>query len=339
MPSARRVNWAKFRVSAVCLVALLILLTLIYLLTGGTLFQPKATVYMYVPDATGLTKGSPVRVDGIGVGKVSSVDLSGSQQPKREVKVTITVERERLASIPVDSFAQLSTDTPIGDKFVDITSGRDQNHIAPSSEITFKDQPELMKTLDLSQFQKQLRTLDATLTDIERGKGLVGQFVMGEGVYNSLLKNLGEFQKEIRSATDAGSSLGRALYSDEMYRQVSDPVVEFERSLERIQSGQGAPGQLFRDTAQYEQLRSGAGDLLRSLRGVRANEFMSSDQQYRDWNRMVTSLIQSVDEMNASPLLNRSDTYENLNGFTRELRDTVRDVREHPGKYLRLKVF
>ena len=35
MPSARRVNWAKFRVSSVCFVALLILFTLIYLLTGG----------------------------------------------------------------------------------------------------------------------------------------------------------------------------------------------------------------------------------------------------------------------------------------------------------------
>jgi phospholipid/cholesterol/gamma-HCH transport system substrate-binding protein len=339
MPSARRVNWAKFRVSAVCLVALLILLTLFYLLTGGTLFQPKATVYMYVPDATGLGKGSPARVDGIGVGKVSSVELSGSQQPKRVVRVTITVERERLASIPVDSFAQLSTDTPIGDKFVDITSGKDPNHIAPSGEITFKDQPELMKTLDLSQFQKQLRTMDATLTDIEQGKGLVGQFVMGEAVYNSLLKNLGEFQKEIRSAADASSSLGRALYSDEMYRQVANPVVEFERSLERIQSGQGSAGQLFRGTAQYEQLRAGAGDLLRSLRGLRANEFMRSDQQYQDWSRMVTSLIQSVDELSVSPLLNRSDTYENLNGFARELRDTVRDFREHPGKYLRTKVF
>ena len=49
MPSARRVNWARFRVSMVCLVASLILLTLFYLLTGGTLFQPKATLFMYRP--------------------------------------------------------------------------------------------------------------------------------------------------------------------------------------------------------------------------------------------------------------------------------------------------
>jgi phospholipid/cholesterol/gamma-HCH transport system substrate-binding protein len=339
MPSARRVNWAKFRVSVVCVVALLILFTLVYLLTGGSLLQPKATVYMYVPDATGLTSGSPVRVDGIGVGKVRSVILSGSKEPKRVVKVAITVLRERLASIPVDSFAQLSTDTLIGDKFVDITSGKDRNHVGADGELTFKDQPELMKSLDLSQFQQQLRIVDATLTDIEQGKGLVGQFVLGEEVYNSLLKNLGEFQSEIRAAADASSSLGRALYSDEMYRQIGQPVAEFEQSLARIQSGQGAAGQFFRDTAQYEQLRAVARDVLRSLSELRSNEFMRSDRQYVDWNRSVTSLIQSVDQMNASPLLNSSDTYESLNGLSRELRDTVRDFREHPGKFLILKVF
>jgi hypothetical protein len=64
-----------------------------------------------------------------------------------------------------------------------------------------------------------------------------------------------------------------------------------------------------------------------------------SDQQYADWNRTVASLIRSVDEFNASPLLTRSDTYESLNGYARELRDSVKDFREHPSKYLRLKVF
>ena len=83
MPSRRRVTWAKFRVAAVCVVAAVIVGTLVYVLTGGTLLQKKATVYLYIPDATGLTSDSPVRVDGIAVGKVASVDLSGSNKPDR----------------------------------------------------------------------------------------------------------------------------------------------------------------------------------------------------------------------------------------------------------------
>jgi len=339
MPTARRVNWARFRVAAVCLVASLILLTLFYLLTGGTLFQPKATLYVYVSDATGISAGSPVRVDGIGVGKVASVALTGLNQAARVVKITITVERSRLSSIPLDSFAQLSTDTLIGDKFVDITSGKEPEHLAANAEIPFKDSPELMKSLDLSQFQQQLRVMDATLTDIEQGKGLVGQFVMTDTVYNDLMKKLGEFRNEVHAAADASSNLGQMFYSDAMYRQIRQPVADLEQSLARIQSGQGPNGQLFRDTAQYEQLRASAQDFLKSLTSLRQEEMLRSDRMYTEWNRTVTGMIQMVDQMNASPMLTRSDTYEGLNGAVKEMQKTVKDFREHPAKYLRLKVF
>src|SRR5664280_2925554 len=121
MPSARQVNWAKSRVAAVSVAAGVILAVLAYLLTGGTLLQERSALYLYIPDATGLGPGAPVRVDGIGVGKVRSVALSGSNDPDRIVKVAITAESDRLAQIPVDSVAQLSADTLVGDMFVDVT--------------------------------------------------------------------------------------------------------------------------------------------------------------------------------------------------------------------------
>ena len=45
-----------------------------------------------------------------------------------------------------------------------------------------------------------------------------------------------------------------------LYRQIGEPVAELDRSLALIQSGQGSAGQLFRDTAQYQQLRTTAQD-------------------------------------------------------------------------------
>src|ERR1035437_7662701 len=119
MPSAQQVNWAKFRASAVILAALLILGTVAVLLTGGTLLEPKVQIYLYLPDATGVAPGSPVRVDGIGVGKVSLVELSGSNEPNRVIKVTMSVGRDRLRSITDDSTFETTSDTIVGDKFVD----------------------------------------------------------------------------------------------------------------------------------------------------------------------------------------------------------------------------
>jgi len=43
--------------------------------------------------------------------------------------------------------------------------------------------------------------------------------------------------------------------------------------------------------------------------------------------------------MNADPLLNSTALYESLVGSTGEARETIKDFRENPRKYLRLKVF
>ena len=120
MPTARQVSWAKVRITAVAVAAIAILSVLVYLLSGGTLFEQKSTLFLYVPDATGLSPGSVVRVYGVEVGKVKSISLSGSSQPNRAVRVTLVMERQFLPSIPADAFAQINSDTAVGDRFVDI---------------------------------------------------------------------------------------------------------------------------------------------------------------------------------------------------------------------------
>src|SRR5262245_33815339 len=114
MPSAQRVQWAMFRVTTLAVAAVLILGTLVALMTGGSLFEPKTRIYLYMPDAVALVADAPVRVDGISVGKVESVELSGSNIPNRVVRVTMQVDRERLKSIPADSTAQASAETLVG---------------------------------------------------------------------------------------------------------------------------------------------------------------------------------------------------------------------------------
>ena len=156
MSTTRGIGWAKFRVAAVTVAGMAILSVLLVLLSGGTLFQPKATVYLYVPDATGLATGADVRVDGIDVGTVARVGLSGSTAADRVVRLTLAIERGRLSTINSDSTAELTADSLVGDKFVDITSGASPAHIAAGGEIRYKGSPDLMQSLDLVQFQDRI---------------------------------------------------------------------------------------------------------------------------------------------------------------------------------------
>ena len=336
MPSAQRVTWAKIRAGTVSVVALLILSVLAYLLTGGTLLQSKVTVYLYLPDATGLAAGAPARLDGVDIGRVRSVNLSGSNQARRVVKVEVTVRRDRLSNIPEDSYAQLSPDSLIGDEFVDITSGHSRRPIRPGAELAYKAQTDLLKSLDLAQFADQLRAVDGTLADIEHARNPVGQFILGNKFYDDSRKRIRQLQAGIRDATSATTKVGQFILSEALYRKISDPLVELDQSLARLQSGQGNGGQFLRDPAAYEQLRSQMADLRRQISDARASQFMQSEDAYNGWNRRLDSLIESVDQMSRAPWLATSEAYDNLNGMTKEMRDGVREFRTDPRKFLRL---
>lgn len=334
MPSVRRVRWAKIRVVAVTIAALAILSVLSYLLTGGSVFQPTDTIFLYVPDATGLAEGSLVRVDGIDVGKVGSVALAGGRDANRVVKLSLRVKDNRLASITADSTAEISSDTVIGDKYVDITSHRSPEHIRPWGEIHYLASPDVMKSLDLAQFEQQLRIVEATVSDIEAGRSPVGEFVQGEQMYRDLLKRVTQLSNALRKAVDTTGEIGQIVYSDELYRQVAKPLIDVDRSLARVQ---GNP--LLRETAMYDDFQRTAKDLRKTIADMRGGALFRSDALYQDLNRSLAKTIAQVDELNAGPGFRSSEAYDSLAGWARETEAAVRDFRENPKKYLRLKVF
>jgi phospholipid/cholesterol/gamma-HCH transport system substrate-binding protein len=339
MPSVLQVRWAKFRVVTVSAVALLILMILVYLLTGGTLLQPKTHLFLSINDATGLGPGSPVRVDGIGVGVVDSVTFSSSNDPNRIIRVQMTVERERLPSITDDSLAQISNDSFIGDKFVDITTGKSPGHIAENGELHFKAQPDLMRSVDMTDFEHQLRAVDETLADIETGRLAFGQFIVGDQVYNSMRRRFAELENSLKRAEATNAQVGGLLYTDALYRKIHAPILQLDQSIAVLQSGQGSLGRLLRDPAQFQQLRRMLQDLQKSIADARQGDFMQSGEAYSGWTNTVASLSRQMDDINSSRMLNTTDVYESLNGAAREMQKNVKDFRENPRKYLRLKIF
>ena len=319
--------------------AVVILATLLFELFGGILFSPKTLVYLYIPDASGLSGESPVRVDGIDVGRVSAVELSGSKDASRAVKVTLLFYRDRITGVPVDSVAQISSDSLIGDKFVDINGGKSPKNLPAEGELIYKDQPELLRSLDLTQFTQQLRLVDATLTDIEQGRSQFGKFYQGQDFYNNLMRKLTDLQKAFTAAVSTSGEVGSLLSSDRLHAQVSSVLEELDRTIAKIQAGQGTAGQLLRSTGQYDRLLAKAQEFRQQLVDLGKNDLLRSDSAYTSANRTLLGLIQSVDELNRNPQMTNTILYDNLNGSMKELRDNLRDFRMNPRKYLRMKLF
>lgn len=339
MPSAARVHWAKFRVALVALAAVVILCVLLYDLFGGVLLAPKTVVYLYIPDASGLSDQSPVLVDGINVGRVSTVQLSGLHDPNRVVKVGLLLYRDRISGIPADSVAQISTDSLIGDKFVDVTSGTSAAVIPPAGEMIYKYQPELLKSLDLTEFTRQLRVVDQMLADIEAGRNEFGQFFQGTEFYNDLIRRMTQMQRGIRAAVSPNTTAGALIHNDELYRQATDAAVQIDNAIAKIQSGQGPAGQLLRDTAQYDQLLNQAREFHRSIESLSKNSLMQTDEVWVSLHTMLGGMMQTVDQFNRSPGMTTAAFYDELNGSLKEFHDTLHDFRTNPTKFMRIKLF
>jgi phospholipid/cholesterol/gamma-HCH transport system substrate-binding protein len=339
MPTARQITWAKFRVVFLAVAALSILSVLVFLLTGGTIFQPKSILYVYIPDATGLASGSLVRVDGINVGKVKLIALSGLNQPERVVKLTLQIDTQYLPSIPEGSYAQTETATAIGDKYINVTRGTGTTPTPPYSTLPFRAQPELLQTIDLEQFTKQLQAVSALLDEIEEGKNPTGQLLLTDDLWNSVRGQIAGFDRDIQNLRKPGNPIGKLLYSDEDYRRIHDRVLEFDRTLEDLESGQSWVGQKLATDALYDQLLTSLKNLKGSIQQLGSAPFIQSDETYAQWNRALESLIQTVDQIEINPLLSTSELYDNLAGFAAQLRDQLRDFRQDPQKYLWMKIF
>jgi hypothetical protein len=71
---------------------------------------------------------------------------------------------------------------------------------------------------------------------------------------------------------------------------------------------------------------------------MRDSEFLKSDAAYERWNANVTALIRSVDNFQSTPLLNNVELYESLLGATQEMGRSVKELRENPKRFLRMRM-
>jgi phospholipid/cholesterol/gamma-HCH transport system substrate-binding protein len=344
MPSPQKLRWAKLRIFVVAVSALSVLSVLTYLLSGGTWLKAKAYLTTYIPDSTGLEPGADVLLNGVKIGRVESVQLTRLQDRNRIVEVRLKIEEVFLPYIPEDSVTTIDSANLLGDEYININMGRSPQPVRAGGQLRFPPPSNLMQNIDLRQFEAQLRTIDHIIQDIQAGKGPLGQFVMSDDLYRQFLDGVDKVEKELRAATGSQSQLGQVLYNATMHDNLSASLRQLDDRLAQLQANR-----LLRDTTQYDQIRDQIAQVRRTLADLNAGkgaggEFLKSDAAYVEWNRRLAAWIENVDALNSGEgsmgqMLSNAQTYESLNGALRDLQSTMKEFREDPQKFLRLKIF
>jgi phospholipid/cholesterol/gamma-HCH transport system substrate-binding protein len=344
MPSPQKLRWAKLRIFVVAISAFSVLTVLVYLLSGGTWLKPKVSLTTYIPDSTGLEPDADVLLNGVKIGKVASVRLARSKDPNRVIEVRLTIEDAFLPYIPDDSVTTVDSANFLGDKYININMGRSPQHVRAGGELRHPPPSNLMQNIDLRQFDEQLRTIDQIIQDIQAGKGPLGQFVVSDALYQQFLDGAAKIEKKMRAATASQSQLGQALYSAAQYDSMTASLRKVD---DRIAQFQANP--LLRDTTQYDQIRDQLAQVRHTLADLNAGkgsggDLIASDAAYVEWNRRLAAWIENVDALNSGEgavghMLSNAQMYESWNGALRQLQTTMKEFREDPRKFLRIKLF
>src|SRR5260370_11746814 len=127
MAHRKQLSWTELRVGLFVMVGLFVLAAgIVYVTGGGTFLSPKYRLKTYLPEVAGLSNGAPVRVDGVEVGNVESIQLLKRAPGKvleknKNIEVLMRVDKRYQEYILTDSSATLVTNTLLATRNINLT--------------------------------------------------------------------------------------------------------------------------------------------------------------------------------------------------------------------------
>lgn len=354
MAEVSKVRWSKLKVGVLGLTAFIILAVLIFLLTSSKgLFRHYAELRTFMDDAGGIADGSVVRLNGISVGYLDHLMLTTSRDPKRTVEFDMKVKPEYLSQIPVDSVVGIAAANVLGDKFLNITKGRQNQTVRDGAELTSlstQDIPELMASMGnvLTSFQTIVTRADRLLQGVEEGKGNLGLFIKDDELYKRLNSIASEGQLLLADVRKGEGSLGKFIYNPDFYNQAVALEKRVDTMLADLQAGQGSAGKFLKDPALFDEAQKTVVEIrslvaqINSGKGT-AGMFIKDDAIAKHLDDLVMRFNTTMDKINAGQgtlgqFMVNPQLYDALTSATHEFQGLAKDMRANPKKFLTIRL-
>lgn len=347
-------RWAQLKVGLLAILALSLLAFLIFLMTSSTgLFTKRSDVYTFLDDSAAIAVSAPVRLNGITVGRVANIALSGSSEPNRIVRVTLEVEDKFFPSIPVDSQAAIAAENLLGTKYINIKKGRSQTTVKAGAEIKSLDTREFDDVVQqgystLSSLNGIFKKLDGILDQLQEGKGTIGKLLSDDELYKKVVGIVDETHRVIAALDSQEGTLGKLMHDDSLYTDLRGTLSRVNTLTDGLQQGDGTLGKLLKDPALYNDTRSTIADVRQLLAGLNegkgtAGKLLKSDELHDQLKASMGRLDTLLDKINSGQgtigqLLVNPSLYQNLDSTTREINGLMKDFRANPKKFLRIKL-
>ncbi|MCL5023852.1 MAG: MlaD family protein [Nitrospirae bacterium] len=321
----KQLMWSKLKVGAVITLALITLFIVVFFAGGiESLLSPSVELTAQIHDVRGLRKGSPVWLSGVEVGTVKSIKLD----PRYGTTVTLAIKDKALHFINKDAQASVLTMGLLGDKYVEISQGsaaagpiRAGDMIKGASQIELKDVMEV-GTTSIQRMSDFINKLDHLVTKIETGQGSISKFLTDPTLYENLkdaTKNLSLTLKDIK---DAKGTVKLLMDDPTLYHNLVSASSSLEGFSRKMNDSSGTLKKMIEDPALYD-------NLLRATTSIEES------------GTKLNAVLERIDkgEGVAGALVKDKELSKDLKETVVELKGLVKDLREHPKKYLKFSLF
>ncbi|MDQ1346817.1 MAG: hypothetical protein QG573_186 [Acidobacteriota bacterium] len=262
------------KVGLLLLVALALGMAAIFLVgEKRNLFSQKSDYFILFDSVPGLSAGSNVQLDGVGVGSVAAIALSENVE-QNQIVVAIRVEARFAARIREDSLARIRTLGLLGDKYIEISSGSPRFPEVPEGgtigTAPMADVDRLRASGEdlvnnVTRITEQLTTI---LGRMERGEGILGELTKDvepdRKVTTELIATLDSIRGMFDDFREGDGPLPRLLNDRALGETLEGTVNRLDSLLAKTDSGEGALSMLLTDGEQKERLERSLASIERT---------------------------------------------------------------------------
>jgi phospholipid/cholesterol/gamma-HCH transport system substrate-binding protein len=307
----------ELKVGAFVLAALLIfLVTFIYVDQLGGVHVPYKTYFNYVG---GVDPGSPVRFGGVKVGAITSI------RPWRDDPTKIEVVLEVRGGVPVnaDSIAMLTSISPLGDKYMEITTGSNQARRLTAGATIKSTEP-----VSLDDLAKQASTLiPAVRSALDNVQKNIDQLAGNARVVLTGIQAMTgpENQRNLRLMLSSTRSL---------IDHASPRIDTVLQNLDRASSQAGGVLTQVQSAAKsMNETFNNANRTVDEIRDPMKMDLAEMQQTVADARRLLENL-NSIVSSNTSTI---EDTLDNFRATSENLRGLTTSLRQRPWTLIRNK--
>ncbi len=310
-----------------------------------TFLRNESDLSTLIDDSAGIAPSSPVMLNGIDVGHVVRVVLSGSQDPNKTVRITMRFPRRVLTGIPRDSTAAITSSNVLGDKYVNISRGRDPKHVEPGAEILSSPTQDISTALTranapLNQVSQILAHIDKILAYVDTQQGTLGKLLNNPSFQQHLTTVSGDQTQLMKNVNNGRGLLVRF---HEISAEVQKPMARLNAIQTDFRQGSGSAGKFLNDpsaptlSAEGHSAMTEAQQLMTDFNaGNRTTDLMDRIQKL---NGKLDDTLARIDSGQGTlgQLLVNPQLRDSLQRVNRELKRLTADFSKHPTRFVQLR--